>query len=57
MGDVEGVLGGESGLGEREQVDRVQDIRFALSVQSNEAVEFGRKLQTCLADVAVVQDI
>ena len=55
MGDVEGVLGGEGGFGEREQVDSVQDVGLALAVESHEAVEFGRKLKSGIADVAIIQ--
>ena len=57
MGDVERVLGGESGFGEREEVDRVEDVRFALTVETDEAVEFGGKLKRSFADVAIVEDI
>ena len=54
VGDVERVLGSVSGFGEREQIDSVQHIRLALSVESHEAVEFGGKLQTRLAYIAII---
>ena len=57
MGDVERVLGGESGFGEREEVNRVQDVGLSLSVETDEAVEFGGKLKRGFADVAIVEDI
>ena len=45
VGDIERVLGGESGFGEREEINGVQHIRFALTVKPHEAVEFGGKLK------------
>lgn len=57
MRDVETVLRGESRLGEGQQVDGVEDVRLSLSVEPDEAVEFGAELQTRFADVAVVEDI
>ena len=50
-------MGGESGFGEREEVNRVEDVRFALPVEADEAVEFGGKLKRGFADVAIVEDI
>ena len=57
MRDVQTILTCKRRFGKTQQIDRVQDIRFALSVESDEAVEFGTKLQTRLADIAVVENI
>ena len=57
MRDIKAVLRGESRLGETQQVNRVEDVRLSLSVEPDEAVEFGAELQTRFADVAVVEDI
>ena len=45
---------GEGGFGEREQINGIKDVGFALTVQSDKAVEFGRELKGGFADVAVV---
>ena len=57
MRDIERILTCVSGFGEREEVDRVEDVRFALTVETDEAVEFGGKLKRGFADVAIVEDI
>ena len=55
MGDAGGVLLGEGGLGEGEQVDGVQEVGFALTVESDEAIDVLREAQVCLPDILVVQ--
>ena len=57
MRDVEAVLGRESGLGETQQIDGIKDVRFSLSVEPNETIEFGTEFQTRLANIAIVEDI
>jgi hypothetical protein len=52
--DIERVLGSEGGFGEREEINGVQHIRFALTVKADEAVEFGSKLKRGFAYVAIV---
>ena len=55
MGDIQAVLGGKSRLRKTQQINCVQDICFALPVQPYKAVEFGGKLQTRLAYIAIVE--
>ena len=55
--DIERVLGSEGGFGKREEIDSVQDVGFALSVNAHEAVEFGGKLKGGFADIAIIEDI
>ena len=55
MGDIERVLGGEGGFGEREEIDSVQDVGFALTIKADEAVEFGGKLKWGFAYIAIIQ--
>ena len=57
MRDIERVLGSEGGFGEREEIDSVEDVGFALTVKAHEAVEFGGKLKRGFADVAIIEDI
>lgn len=54
MGDIKTILRSVRRFGETKQVYRIQDVGLSLSVKSYKAVEFGRKLQTRLANVAVV---
>ena len=52
--NVQTVLACEGGFGKTQQIDRIQDIRLALSVEADEAVEFGGKIQTRFAYVAII---
>ena len=57
VGDVLCVLDVKERLGETEVVDSVQQVRFALSVEADKAVDFIRKAEVGFADVFVVEDI
>ena len=57
MRDIETVLTRVRRLRETQQINGVQHIGFALSVEPYEAVEFGTEFQTRLADVPVIENI
>ena len=57
MRDIERILTCVSGLCETQQINRIEDVRFALTVETDEAVEFGGKLKRSFADVAIVENI
>ena len=44
-------------LAEAAHVNAFEDIGLALSVQSHKAIEFGCKLQTRLAYIAIIENI
>ena len=57
VGDVHRVNSVVGGLGETEQIDGIVDIRLALSVQSDKAVQFIREVQLRLADILIIEDM
>jgi len=55
VGDVERIDGVVGRFGETEQVNAVEDVGFALSVEPDKAIQFIRKVQLRLTDILVIQ--
>ena len=52
--DVLRVLNIEERLGEAQVIDSVQQVGFALTVQSDKTIDLVRETQVCLADILII---